>query len=213
MPADVLPVMKAKQLTLAVDLGADARFDIHAAYVDAGTAQDAEKAIKSLADLGRKELAKKKKELEDKLHDPDNKRPRPADELPEAAAQVFAIGAVTRLDETLADPKLITRDKAELAVAVPLPKEVLVVAGGLVAVGVGALIPTGGLDKFTEGFGRTASNNNLKQIMLAIHNYHDAVGQLPADIVDKNGKPLLSWRVAILPYIEQDAALQTIQNG
>src|SRR6185369_10152185 len=33
---------------------------------------------------------------------------------------------------------------------------------------------------------------------------HDANGRLPADILDKNGKPLLSWRVEILPYIEQD---------
>jgi len=48
--------------------------------------------------------------------------------------------------------------------------------------------------------------NDLKQIALAVHNYHDANGQLPmTNIRDKNGKPLLSWRVAILPYIEQEA--------
>ncbi|HEV3237767.1 MAG TPA: DUF1559 domain-containing protein, partial [Gemmataceae bacterium] len=29
-------------------------------------------------------------------------------------------------------------------------------------------------------------------------------GQLPHDITDKDGKALLSWRVAILPYLEQD---------
>ena len=51
---------------------------------------------------------------------------------------------------------------------------------------------------------RTKSANNLKQIALAFHNHADATGALPRDITDKNGKPLLSWRVAILPYIEQD---------
>jgi len=52
---------------------------------------------------------------------------------------------------------------------------------------------------------RSVSSNNLKQIGLALHNYHDTYGTLPpAAIVDKKGKPLLSWRVAILPYIEQD---------
>jgi hypothetical protein len=52
--------------------------------------------------------------------------------------------------------------------------------------------------------GRAQSSNNLKQIALAWHNYHDANKAFPADIRDKDGKPLLSWRVAILPYIEQD---------
>jgi len=52
---------------------------------------------------------------------------------------------------------------------------------------------------------RQRSSNNLKQIGLALHNYHDKYGVFPAAaIVDKKGKPLLSWRVAILPYVEQD---------
>jgi hypothetical protein len=47
--------------------------------------------------------------------------------------------------------------------------------------------------------------NDLKQIAIAVHSYHDAQAQLPmTNIRDKNGKALLSWRVAILPYIEQD---------
>ena len=51
---------------------------------------------------------------------------------------------------------------------------------------------------------RMRAVNSLKQILLAIHNYHDVNSRFPADITDKAGKPLLSWRVAILPYIEQD---------
>jgi hypothetical protein len=52
---------------------------------------------------------------------------------------------------------------------------------------------------------RSVTANNLKQIGLAMHNYHDSMGTLPpAAICDKSGKPLLSWRVAILPYLEQD---------
>lgn len=48
------------------------------------------------------------------------------------------------------------------------------------------------------------SANNLKQIMLAMHNYHDANGNFPNNTYTKDGKGLLSWRVALLPYIEQD---------
>ena len=52
---------------------------------------------------------------------------------------------------------------------------------------------------------RLKSQNNLKQIGLAMHNYEAVHGVLPpAAICDKKGKPLLSWRVAILPFIEQE---------
>jgi hypothetical protein len=52
---------------------------------------------------------------------------------------------------------------------------------------------------------RTRSINNLRQILLAFHNFHDTMGFMPpATIYSQDGKPLLSWRVAILPYIEED---------
>ncbi len=57
-----------------------------------------------------------------------------------------------------------------------------------------------------EAARRAQCTNNLKQIGLAMHNHHDVQDGFPAlAIVDKTGKPLLSWRVAILPYIEQQA--------
>jgi RNA polymerase sigma factor (sigma-70 family) len=55
---------------------------------------------------------------------------------------------------------------------------------------------------------RARSTNNLKQIVLAFHNYHDANGSLPRDITvsDERGRVIttLSWRVAILPYLDQN---------
>ena len=50
------------------------------------------------------------------------------------------------------------------------------------------------------------SLNNLRQVSLAMLNY-DATHNTfpPAFSADKEGKPLLSWRVHILPYIEGDA--------
>jgi hypothetical protein len=58
--------------------------------------------------------------------------------------------------------------------------------------------------------GRVSSVNNLKQMALAMHNYASANGDAfpPAAITDKDGKPLLSWRVAILPYVEQNNLYQ-----
>ncbi len=55
-----------------------------------------------------------------------------------------------------------------------------------------------------EAARRAQCVNNLKQIGLAMHNYLSVNNCFPpAAITDADGKPLLSWRVAILPFIEQ----------
>lgn len=52
---------------------------------------------------------------------------------------------------------------------------------------------------------RAQSMNNLKQIGLAFHNYHSVYGHFPAaDGVGPDGKTPVSWRVLILPFIEQE---------
>ena len=49
---------------------------------------------------------------------------------------------------------------------------------------------------------RSACVSNLRQIAMAMHKHHSKNNAFPqAAIVDENGKPLLSWRVAILPYL------------
>ncbi len=51
--------------------------------------------------------------------------------------------------------------------------------------------------------GPSAAEANLRQIGLALHNYESAYGYLPGNSYDKDGKALLSWRVHILPFLEQ----------
>ena len=69
---------------------------------------------------------------------------------------------------------------------------------------VGLLLPA--IQAAREAARRTTSMNNLKQIMLAMQNHADARKTLPAHAsVDAGGKPLLSWRVHLLPYMEQQA--------
>ncbi len=48
------------------------------------------------------------------------------------------------------------------------------------------------------------SSQNLRQIGLALHDYHDTFKTLPpAFIPDARGQPRTSWRIAILPFMEQ----------
>lgn len=49
-----------------------------------------------------------------------------------------------------------------------------------------------------------SAEQNLRQIVIAAHNYHNDYNRMPSRAVWKNGKPLLSWRVMLLPYLEQD---------
>jgi hypothetical protein len=59
--------------------------------------------------------------------------------------------------------------------------------------------------KVREAADRTTSQNNLHLIGLAMHNYHDSHKSFPPPVqYGPDNKPLLSWRVLILPYLEQD---------
>jgi hypothetical protein len=56
-----------------------------------------------------------------------------------------------------------------------------------------------------EAADNAVSQNNLKQIVLALNGYHDAYKAFPQQaIYSADGRPLLSWRVAILGFIEQE---------
>ncbi len=71
----------------------------------------------------------------------------------------------------------------------------------------GLLLPA--VQAAREAARRVQSSNNLRQIGLSMHNYESAHRQLPVRVSkDANGKPLLSWRVALLPYMEQAALYQ-----
>jgi hypothetical protein len=52
---------------------------------------------------------------------------------------------------------------------------------------------------------RSSCQNNLRQLGIALHIYHDTYGSFPpAYIADANGRPMHSWRVLLLPFLEQE---------
>jgi prepilin-type processing-associated H-X9-DG protein len=76
---------------------------------------------------------------------------------------------------------------------------VIVGCGGVMAA---LLIPAVGAARTAAR--RMQSINNEKQIMLALMNYESVNRSFPpAYVADENGKPMTSWRVLILPYLEQ----------
>ncbi|HMC89933.1 MAG TPA: DUF1559 domain-containing protein, partial [Gemmataceae bacterium] len=91
------------------------------------------------------------------------------------------------------------------SVALKLNKEDLLAEAGLIQPAQGAASPERpGDPRRTPTAADTKCANNLKQLGLALHNYHDTYGRFPAVAnFDKDGKPLLSWRVHLLPFLDE----------
>src|SRR5437899_6136076 len=82
----------------------------------------------------------------------------------------------------------------------------LLVVIAIIGVLVGLLLPA--VQKVRETANRMTCQNNLKQIGLAVHNYHDANRTFPPGGVT-NGpccgtKSGATWAIYLLPYLEQE---------
>ena len=87
----------------------------------------------------------------------------------------------------------------------------LLVVIAIIAILIGLLLPA--VQKVREAAARTKCQNNIKQLALSLHNYHDANSVLPAGGTGGPAAGLtgLSWHLMITPYIEQ-ANVQNLFN-
>jgi prepilin-type processing-associated H-X9-DG protein len=198
IPPELRPLLRAKAAVVSLDAGAAGGLNVRVAYPDKEAADAAGKAIQDGVGLARGRIAEFREELKKKVEG--DGKPAGVDALPEALLGVVGLGALQEAEDLLIGLPL-KREGDSFALAVPIPAQLrpLVLGSGLAA---GMLVPA--TQRIRLASNRMKDANNLKQFALAMHNYNDTNNQIPGAICDKDGKPLLSWRVAILPYIEQD---------
>jgi prepilin-type processing-associated H-X9-DG protein len=198
LPPALRPLLKAKSAVVSLDTAAGGALHVRVAYPDKETADAADKAIHDGLAMAKELIGKARMELK-KMLEGDGK-PGTADDLPQALLAVAGLGALQEGEDFLNNLPLARKGES-FALEIPIPQQIrpLVLGSGLAA---GMLVPA--VQRIRQSADRMKDSNNLKQFALAVHNYHDANGFVPAAICDNDGKPLLSWRVAMLPYIEQD---------
>jgi prepilin-type processing-associated H-X9-DG protein len=170
------PLFKAQTISAALDVDKNLSLDVRVKATSAGHAVDCEKALGLLLGLIQDELTEGIKMFEKE------------EALKDLVTLMRAAGAAAK------GAKFSTLGN-ETRLSVSLPADLPFAAAYLAA-----------KRKVQDAAALNVSANNLKQIALALHNYHDANGTFPpAAVCGKNAEPQLSWRVLILPYIEEDA--------
>src|ERR1700756_2559734 len=86
----------------------------------------------------------------------------------------------------------------------------LLVVIAIIAILIGLLLPA--VQKVRDAAARAQCQNNLKQLGLALHNFHDANDRFPKTLEGVKSGVVLSWLGNILPYLEQNAFYQEVST-
>ena len=173
-------------------------------YEKEDQAKAALETVKEFAKMGLAEMVEPRKEVEKRVFPKDQVGANPLTDLPEFLAALAGLAILNEAENLLKNPP-ITLAGTSLKADYTAPQ---ISSNALIpttAIAIGMLLPA--VSKVREAAQRTNSMNNLKQIALAMHNYNSTYNDFPAAAIcdKKTGKPLLSWRVTILPYIEEEA--------
>jgi type II secretory pathway pseudopilin PulG len=87
--------------------------------------------------------------------------------------------------------------------------------GGVATVGIAVALILPAVQQARMAARRSQSRNNLKQIALALHNYHEVHGAFPAGTIENEDLKVeerLSWIVSILPFLDQSPLFDVIDQ-
>jgi len=87
----------------------------------------------------------------------------------------------------------------------------LLVVIAIIAVLIALLLPA--VQQAREAARRSECKNNLKQLGLAFHNYHDTYNQFPPGCIDHGAAAAWSWAAFLLPSMDQQPLYNTLNVG
>ncbi len=172
---ELQPLTELKSGMVTVDLGKSTDYQAVLVFPDADKAKSGVRAVRSAMTMARTQLTQFRAEF--------GKRPEFA-----PFRDYFV-----KIEEALVKAK-IEQSGANVQIVMSLEVDLLETTA--------VLVPA--IQKVREAANRMTSASKLSNIGVALHVYHNDNNSFPpAVIADKDGKPVLSWRVAILPYLEQ----------
>jgi hypothetical protein len=170
------PLLKAKLATATFNLGDEARLSLRVTFSDGKGAAAGVKSVQVGQQLAKQLLGQGVKQLE------------------QLAGSKNIVEMLKQVDKAVSSAP-VKQDGAAVTATAAIKLDTTTLGVTLLD----------SIQRVRSAAARTQSANNLKQIALAMHNFHDTYGAFPPHaIYGKDGKALLSWRVQILPFIEQD---------
>jgi len=184
-------LLAARRATLTADLGEDSRLDAVVTFPDARTAARG----RDVAQLGLAFLKVGLNSVEEELIESLGGEAKVKD------SKILKLFDSAR--QAIDDARLKTEDGA-VKLSMHLKVDTAIVKA----------VVTETLPAIQEAANRARATNNLRQIGIALHAHNDAFGKLPtATIYSADGtKPLYSWRVALLPFLEQEALYNALKR-
>lgn len=207
-PAELVPLLKAKSLLATLDLKPKTTLSVALEFGTAAEAKDGLKGAQEVVQLGRAQIGQALTFVEQKAKRDPAKGPAGVQEFPEAVGYILAAAGLKQLDALLGAMPVAVKGNtvsASLELDSVLPGGSTALSIGVVTAAIAIAVNSGERGGTIQpgGYEWAERERNLTSIARAVEKYHKDKGHYPPPaILDKDGKPLLSWRVAILPYMD-----------
>jgi hypothetical protein len=204
LPPALQTLMEAHCGTVTLDLDKEIRVDVRLDYLKPEQAQAGEKAARDALDLARQALGQPIAEVEKRLKD----QPDKIDNLFESFAMLLGLGVLREMETQLKDATL---ERRGTSVAMPIryrkfesSNMYLVALAGIQVIGRNASRTFAQVGSAIGGK-KDPMQVHLETLGQAFDKYQADKGTYPtAMLSDKDGRPVLSWRVALLPYLSDE---------